>query len=91
MKVLEAPSALRMPISRVRCSTAMYMERHTTAKPITTPIPMITTMNSLQPVDIVHVERRDVVLHGVDGVVRPEPSSARRATRLVLAGLSSLT
>ena len=25
-----------MPISRVRCSTAMYIERHTTAKPITT-------------------------------------------------------
>src|ERR1035438_2766891 len=40
INALEPPSALRMPISRVRCSTAIYMERHTTAKPMTTPMPM---------------------------------------------------
>ncbi len=38
MKPFEPPSDFRMPISRVRCSTAMYMERQTTAKPITTPM-----------------------------------------------------
>ena len=38
----EPPSALRMPISRVRYSTAVYIERNTTRKPTSVPIPMIT-------------------------------------------------
>src|SRR5436305_15136165 len=43
MNALDAPSDFRMPISRVRCSTAMYMERQTTANPMITAMDMMTT------------------------------------------------
>src|ERR1039457_3581033 len=48
MNACDAPSDFRIPISRVRCSTAMYMERQTTANPMMTPIAMMTMMNSLR-------------------------------------------
>ena len=64
MKPLDAPSAFRMPISRVRCSTAMYIERQTTAKPMTTPMPMITLMNSRSAGILFDVEQRGELLHG---------------------------
>ena len=38
----DAPSAFRIPISRVRSSTAVYMERQTTRNPIRTAIPITT-------------------------------------------------
>ena len=65
----EAPSDFRMPISRVRCSTAMYMERQTTAKPMTTPIPITTWMNEFRAGDVLDGDQRQVFLHGVDGVI----------------------
>ena len=63
MNPFDAPSDFRMPISRVRCSTAMYIERQTTANPITTPIPMITPDELAQALDVVHVEHRRDLFH----------------------------
>ena len=38
----EAPRAFSIPISRVRSSTAVYMERQTTRNPINTATPITT-------------------------------------------------
>jgi len=42
----DAPKALRIPISRVRSRTAVYIERQTTRNPIRTAIPITTFVNA---------------------------------------------
>src|SRR5215472_2334416 len=42
---LDAPSDFKMPISRVRSITAVYMDWKITIKPMTTAMPMTTAIN----------------------------------------------
>ena len=53
----DAPSAFKTPISRVRSSTAVYMDRKTTRKPTSTPTPTTTQMKSVS-MGIFEAEKR---------------------------------
>ncbi len=60
----DAPSAFRIPISRVRSRIAVYMARKTTRNPKTTESPMITRVNdfSIGMVSVVIWERKSSML-----------------------------
>src|ERR1035438_752316 len=91
MKALDPPSDFRMPISRVRCNTAIYMERHITAKPMMTPIETITHTNSLSPGMLLTLNR--AINSAMEyNLYTPQPGSFLRLamTASVLAGSSSL-
>ena len=53
-RIFEAPRDFSMPISRVRCCTAMYMESEATAAPINTATPIITFSNGRREGNVIH-------------------------------------
>ena len=62
----DAPSAFRIPISRVRSSTAVYMERQTTRNPISTATPDHHVREGFDIRNAVGAEQRDKLLDRID-------------------------
>ena len=86
----DAPSAFRIPISRVRSSTAVYMERQTTRNPIRTATPITTCVKASIYGTLFMLNKRDKVLDRID-LVGGKILLQSVLDGAVLAGLSSLT
>src|ERR1039457_1727 len=69
MNQRDAPSAFRIPISRVRCRTAMYIESSTTANPTPPPDTDHHVDEGAHPADVFDGKQRGELLHRVDVVV----------------------